>query len=127
MSRPSLRKVLDYYQIEVPDSGRMEQSILCPAHEEHRPSCSFNEELGLLNCKSCGFAGDVYSLIMKREGLEFYAAKSLAESITGESSRDVSRPARTRREGHGVPGRQGAFKPKYRNTPARSRPLSTGG
>jgi hypothetical protein len=42
-------------------------------------------------------AGDVYSLIMKKEGVGFNEAKQIAEGITGESNGELrSKPAGNR-------------------------------
>lgn len=44
---------------------------LCPFHEEKTPSFMVNEELSIYKCFGCGESGDVFSFLMKIEGLEF--------------------------------------------------------
>jgi DNA primase len=44
---------------------------LCPFHEEKTPSFMVNEELSIYKCFGCGESGDIFSFLMKLEGLEF--------------------------------------------------------
>ena len=84
-AKPALRDVLSFYGVDL-HSQRSEQSVCCPVHEESRPSCSVNEDEGLIHCQACGFGGDVWSLIMVKEGLsEFRAAVAFAEEKFGGS------------------------------------------
>lgn len=53
---------------------------LCPFHTEKTPSFTVDEDKQLYHCFGCGVGGDVFSLIMQKEGLTFpEALKSLAE------------------------------------------------
>jgi DNA primase len=53
---------------------------LCPFHQEKTPSFMVNEELSIYKCFGCGESGDVFSFLMKIEGLEFgEALERLAE------------------------------------------------
>jgi hypothetical protein len=122
----ALIAALDLYGVEVP-SERREVAILCPVHDESRPSCSFNRESGLLHCMSCGFGGDVYSLVSTKEGFDDFAAtKRFVEERLGFSGEGVPRAASDRPRRVGLSGRSGSgFKPRYRNSPVRGRPLSS--
>ncbi len=44
---------------------------LCPFHSEKTPSFNVLEDKGIFKCFGCGVAGDVYSFLMKMEGLTF--------------------------------------------------------
>lgn len=44
---------------------------LCPFHSEKSPSFNVLEDKGIFKCFGCGVAGDVYSFLMKMEGLTF--------------------------------------------------------
>ncbi|HEY6171035.1 MAG TPA: DNA primase [Candidatus Kapabacteria bacterium] len=44
---------------------------LCPFHNEKTPSFNVLEDKGIFKCFGCGEAGDVYSFVMKLEGLTF--------------------------------------------------------
>ena len=43
----------------------------CPFHHEKSPSFHINSTTGLWKCFGCGEGGNLYTYIMKREGLEF--------------------------------------------------------
>lgn len=56
--------------IEVQDIRFGELTALCPKHEErtgkkdHSPSWSFNPELGVFHCFSCGYSGNAITLVV---------------------------------------------------------------
>jgi len=53
---------------------------LCPFHNEKTPSFSVNPQHQFFKCFGCGEAGDVFSFVMKHDGLSFFEAlKLLAE------------------------------------------------
>jgi len=53
---------------------------LCPFHSEKTPSFTVDEEKQLFHCFGCGVGGDVFSLIMEKENLDFpETLKYLAE------------------------------------------------
>jgi len=53
---------------------------LCPFHEEKTPSFSVTPERNMFYCFGCHAGGDVFSFVMKREGLSFKEAlEKLAE------------------------------------------------
>lgn len=53
---------------------------LCPFHSEKTPSFTVDEDKQLYHCFGCGAGGDIYSLVMERENLNFpEALKYLAE------------------------------------------------
>ncbi len=44
---------------------------LCPFHSEKTPSFTVDEEKQLFHCFGCGAGGDIFTLIMEKEGLTF--------------------------------------------------------
>ncbi len=53
---------------------------LCPFHDERTPSFSVSADRQLYYCFGCGTGGDVFSFLMKVEGLEFAdSVRSLAQ------------------------------------------------
>src|SRR5512136_879515 len=53
---------------------------LCPFHAEKTPSFTVDSEKQLFHCFGCGIGGDVFSLVMEKENLNFpEALKYLAE------------------------------------------------
>ena len=71
---------------------------LCPFHREKTPSFHVNPARQIFKCFGCGEGGDVFSWIMKTEGLSFYeSALMLAERAHIEVPR-VEGSAATRSE-----------------------------
>ena len=52
----------------------------CPWHDDRRPSMTVNQERQTWKCWPCDIGGDVFSFIMRRDGVDFPTAlRSLAE------------------------------------------------
>lgn len=47
---------------------------LCPFHSEKTPSFTVDPEKGLYHCFGCGAGGDIFTLIMEKEGMDFPSA-----------------------------------------------------
>lgn len=72
---------------------------LCPFHNEKSPSFNVNPSLGIFKCFGCGESGDVFSFLMKIDGLSFpEAMKVLAERyhITIPEKSEVPDEAKSR-------------------------------
>ncbi len=58
----------------------------CPFHNDNNPSFSISDSKGVFNCFSCGASGDMFSFVMKIEGISFKAALSKLSVIAGLSN-----------------------------------------
>jgi len=68
---------------------------LCPWHDDSRPSLHVNQQRQSWKCWVCDIGGDVFSFIMKAEGLEFREALELLAERTGIQ---IQHPPRKGRE-----------------------------
>lgn len=58
---------------------------LCPFHNEHTPSFHVDPGKQLYHCFGCGAGGDVFTFLMKTEGLEFREAVEMLAGKIGYS------------------------------------------
>ena len=71
---------------------------LCPFHQEKTPSFTVDPERGLWHCFGCGEGGDVFSFVMRAEGLSFpEAARRLADRAGMQWETDPQAAARRER------------------------------
>ena len=67
---------------------------LCPFHREKTPSFHVNPERQIFKCFGCGVAGDIFTFVMKTEGVDFTeAATTLAERARIELPTHFTRSA----------------------------------
>jgi DNA primase catalytic core len=73
----SLAEVVRSRGVDLVKKGRQLWG-LCPFHEDTEPSFAVDERKGLWNCLGkCGEGGDVFSFVMKADGIDFKAAFEL--------------------------------------------------
>lgn len=90
-SKHDIVKVLEHYGFTVATNRGGWVSVRCVFHNDHVKSARLNIDLGGFRCFACDMAGDVYSIIMKREGVNYGEALKIAERITGESNGELRR------------------------------------
>ncbi len=97
-SRLDIVSVAQKY-LELKKSGR-NYFALCPFHKEKTPSFSINPELQIFKCFGCGKSGDVITLVMELENLNYvetveFLANSVGltipQAFEGESDRALKR------------------------------------
>jgi DNA primase len=67
---------------------------LCPFHNEKTPSFMVSDEKQIFHCFGCGEGGDIFTFVMKYEGLSFAeAVKNLAERCGVEIPKEEMRNA----------------------------------
>jgi DNA primase len=64
---------------------------LCPWHDDSRPSLHVNQQRQSWKCWVCDIGGDVFSFVMKAEGLEFREALELLAERAGIALRHTPR------------------------------------
>lgn len=88
-SKHDIGKVLEHYGFEIPHGRRGWITVRCAFHGDRVKSARLNLDNGGFRCFGCDMAGDVYSIIMKKEGVGYGEAKQIAERITGESNNEL--------------------------------------
>lgn len=62
-------EVLSHYGIEQKGRGK-QVKIICPFHDDHKPSCGVNLEKQVYNCFACGAGGNALDFVAHMEGLD---------------------------------------------------------
>lgn len=86
----------------IPIRGGREYKALCPFHDDHDPSMSINPERQTYRCWVCDAAGDVFSYVMKLEGLDF---KQTLNQLAERAGLELPQASRVKRQPQGL-GRQ---------------------
>lgn len=81
---------------------------LCPWHEDSRPSLQVNPERQSFKCWVCDIGGDVFSFIMKMEGVEFREALQMLADRAGIP---IEKPQRRHMDAGDASGGVGSSEP----------------
>lgn len=120
----SIAKVLEHYGgKEIPERLGW-QKTKCVFHDDSHASASVNTTENVFVCHGCGVKGDTYKVIMEKEGVQFREAITIAEELTGESHKQVSRKSTSSRR---VPSQsRNHLSRRAYNPPRRSRRATNG-
>jgi len=105
MDKHSIAAYLEYVGARLPSVGSGWRKIKCPFHGDKHASAGVNFDENRFKCHGCGVGGDVYDLIMYKEGGNYREAVQFAETISPTGS-DRIRPAH--RKSSRVPGNAGS-------------------
>ncbi len=94
-ARADFRTVLRHYGITPVGSGE-QIKILCPFHDDERPSCSVNFDKKLFHCFSCNLSGNVLDFVHRMEAI--HATDGATVSLRQAGLRDgFQNPGKDRR------------------------------
>ena len=91
MDKHSIADYLHYIGATVPAEGHGWRKIKCPFHEDKHASAGVNFKENRFKCHGCGVGGDVYDLIMHKEGGNYREAVKFAEAISPTGNTTVSK------------------------------------
>jgi DNA primase len=96
MEKPSIEEYLRYIGAEVPSVGSGWRKMKCCFHLDSHASAAVNYDKNAFVCHGCGVKGDVYSLIMYKEGVNFREAKQFAETVLTTGNTEIHSSNRKR-------------------------------
>ena len=97
MEKPSIEEYLNYIGAAVPSMGSGWRKMKCPFHSDSHASAAVNYDKNAFICHGCGVKGDVYSLIMYKEGGDYREALKFAASVLTTSNTEIREQDRTRK------------------------------
>jgi hypothetical protein len=105
MDKHSIAAYLEFVGAAVPSVGYGWRKIKCPFHEDGHASAGINFDEQRFKCHGCGVGGDVYDLIMYREGGNYSEALKFAETISPTGNTTIRKP---HKYSNGVPSNTGS-------------------
>jgi DNA primase len=97
MEKPSIEEYLSYIGADIPARGSGWRKMKCCFHIDSHASAAVNYDKNAFVCHGCGVKGDVYSLIMYKEGVDFREAKQFAEKVLTSGNSEIRRQDRSSR------------------------------
>jgi hypothetical protein len=96
MEKPSIEEYLHYLNADTPAIGSGWRKMRCCFHSDSHASAAVNYDKNVFVCHGCGVKGDVYALIMQKEGVNFREAKQFAEKVLTAGNTEVHSSNRKR-------------------------------
>jgi DNA primase len=79
----------------MPDNDKEWNKMICPFHNESRPSSTISYDNDAFVCFACDWSGDALTLIQRKEECGFQDSKRYAEEILGRRYEKVqAKPSR---------------------------------
>jgi DNA primase len=97
LEKPSIEEYLNYIGAAVPSIGSGWRKMKCPFHSDSHASAAVNYDKNAFICHGCGVKGDVYSLIMYKEGGDYREALKFAASVLTTGNTEIREQDRTRK------------------------------
>ncbi len=97
MEKPSIEEYLHYIGAATPAMGGGWRKMKCPFHNDSHASAAVNYDKNAFICHGCGVKGDVYSLIMYKEGGDYREALKFAASVLTTGNTEIREQDRTRK------------------------------
>ena len=104
MDKHPIIPILEHYGAENVSEYHGWRKLKCPFHGDSTASATVNSEINAFKCFACDMAGDTYTIIMKKEGVEFREAYEIAERLSGVSGVKLSKASAS---GRGVSNKSG--------------------
>jgi DNA primase len=95
LEKPSIEEYLNYIGAEIPTRGSGWRKMKCCFHIDSHASAAVNYDKNAFVCHGCGVKGDVYSLIMYKEGGDFREAVNFAASVLTTGNTEIRGKDRT--------------------------------
>jgi DNA primase len=97
LEKPNIEEYLNYIGAAVPSMGSGWRKMKCPFHNDSHASAAVNYDKNAFICHGCGVKGDVYSLIMYKEGGDYREALKFAASVLTTGNTEIRQQDRTRK------------------------------
>jgi len=97
LEKPSIEEYLNYIGAAVPSMSSGWRKMKCPFHSDSHASAAVNYDKNAFICHGCGVKGDVYSLIMYKEGGDYREALKFAASVLTTGNTEIREQDRERK------------------------------
>jgi DNA primase len=91
-AKHSIADYLKYIGATVPPEGSGWRKIKCPFHEDSHASAGINFDENRFKCHGCGVGGDVYDLIIQKQGGTYREAIKFAQTISLAGDSPIRKP-----------------------------------
>ncbi|NBR23821.1 MAG: hypothetical protein EBU08_08650 [Micrococcales bacterium] len=91
-AKHSIADYLRFIGATVPPEGSGWRKIKCPFHNDSHASAGINFDENRFKCHGCGVGGDVYDLIIQKEGGTYREAIKFAQAISLAGDSPVRKP-----------------------------------